>query len=741
MIALAGILISLLVTALLQPLDTVLAPSYVRASKIPERYELLAAPVSRIGLDELSTARVNSPKELQQLMPGLHFPEYGASLTSTIYLRGFGSRMENPVLGLYVDDIPILDKNCYDFDYLDIRSALMLRGPQGTLFGRNSMAGLLSLHTLSPRDFQGIRSGLEYGNALSLKGRLALYRGDHAFLLGVRHSDGWFPNMYTGKRCDPYNGITFRWKREPEGKGPWTRSEILSVGFSDEGGFAYGRYLDGVVHPVSYNDPAGYRRLYAIGGFKAAYSGDAVHLQTVSSVQSLFDRMRMDQDFTPESVFTLEQRQKSGAVTMEWIARPAAAMDHWDPVTGFFVFFKVNAMAAPVHFKEAGIRDLILGNANRNIPSEIGFLDIPERQFPVYSDFLILTRNAALFHESVFHFGRWHLTAGLRFDFEAGRMDYDSRADIHYQFLPFMTAAKAFQTSYQGRIGHSYPEVLPKVSVLYNVPELEGLGSINLYATFSKGYRAGGFNTQIFSDILQSVMMNGIMKDLGVYFDREMVSVGADHTAYLPEEALNYELGLRWTAPAYLRMELNAYYMDGRNQQLTVFPPGQSIGRMMTNAGRSRSIGAECQATVRADRFSSRLSYAWNRAEFLEYYDGNQDYAGNRVPYTPEHLLYLSAEYRIPLSWKRFRTLAFEADLRGTGPLWWDEGNTLREPFYLQCGGRISLAADRFDIYIQGDNLTGTTYRSFYFKSIGNAFFQASKPARASIGINFKISS
>ena len=66
-------------------------------------------------------------------------------MTSSIYLRGFGSRMDNPVLGLYIDDIPVLDKNAYDFDWLDIRSAELYRGPQGTLYGRNAMCGVLSL--------------------------------------------------------------------------------------------------------------------------------------------------------------------------------------------------------------------------------------------------------------------------------------------------------------------------------------------------------------------------------------------------------------------------------------------------------------------------------------------------------------------------------------------------------------------------------------------------------------------
>lgn len=126
--------------------------------------ERLASPVSVVYLAELEGRGINSPKELSSVVPNLHIPDYGSAMTSSIYLRGFGSRMENPVLGFYVDDVPVLNKNAYDMNMLDIRRADMFRGPQDTLYGRNSMCGVLSLSTLSPADYQGVRAGLEYGS-------------------------------------------------------------------------------------------------------------------------------------------------------------------------------------------------------------------------------------------------------------------------------------------------------------------------------------------------------------------------------------------------------------------------------------------------------------------------------------------------------------------------------------------------------------------------------------------------
>ena len=138
--------------------------------------ERLASPVSVVYLDELEERGIDSPKKLSAVIPNLHIPDYGSAMTSSIYLRGFGSRMENPVLGLYVDDVPVLNKNAYDMDMLDIRRADMFRGPQGTLYGRNSMCGVLSLSTLSPSSYEGVRAGLEYGSANSVAARASVYR-------------------------------------------------------------------------------------------------------------------------------------------------------------------------------------------------------------------------------------------------------------------------------------------------------------------------------------------------------------------------------------------------------------------------------------------------------------------------------------------------------------------------------------------------------------------------------------
>ena len=136
-------------------LDTLSESVLVTSFKQSAPVERLASPVSSVYLKDMENRGLKSPKDLSSIIPNLHIPDYGSAMTSTIYLRGFGSRIDNPVIGLYIDDVPVLNKNSYDLELLDIRRADLIRGPQGTLYGRNSLCGVLSLTTISPMAYPG----------------------------------------------------------------------------------------------------------------------------------------------------------------------------------------------------------------------------------------------------------------------------------------------------------------------------------------------------------------------------------------------------------------------------------------------------------------------------------------------------------------------------------------------------------------------------------------------------------
>ena len=716
--------------------EAVVVSSVKQSLKLPE----VASPVTSVTLSGIEDKGISAPRDLSAIVPGLHIPDYGSAMTSSIYMRGLGSRIDNPVVSLYVDDVPVLDKNNYDFQFLDVRRADMFRGPQGTLYGRNSMVGILSVETLAPSAYQGIRGGVEYGSANTVSARVSMYRGRSGTAVAYRHSDGFYVNDYDGRDCDKSDALYLRVRCELD-NAKVKMDNHFSLSLHKQGGYPYRLWQDGVLLPVNYNDDCGYRRLSFTDGFRAEVRTGGWKMNSVTSLQLLFDSMELDQDFTPKSMFTLNQIQRQYAVTQELIFKPESKPDWWDSQTGLFGFVKYNNMSAPVGFLRDGINSLILDNANANIPEAFGTLDIIGDSFPIKSDFGIFTYNAALYHESYFRLGRWLLTAGLRIDHEGNFMDYNSRADVNFILSPSMKEPYLLQTRYAGDISNFYFQVLPKISALYRIGDDGDKLSGQVYANVSKGYKSGGFNTQIFSDILQNKMMTDMMGALGVHLDSEGDGPEARNTTYKPETCMNYEVGgrLAFSGGGHrLKAGVSAFYLRCRNQQITVFPAGKGTGRMMANAGRSRSCGVEAEFSWAWKGLSVQASGSILNAVFKEYNDGRNDYSGNVIPYSPSSTLFALAAYSFVFDHPFFRNLEVSADVAGTGKIVWDEaGEFSQDPYYI-LGAGLRLGLPYSSVYLRGANLTGTEFDTFYFKSVGNSFFQRGKPFRVAIGVDFE---
>ena len=134
----------------------------VVATKENTPYRQQPLSVSTLGAQSLRRHQVMSVKNLSYLVPNFYMPDYGSQLTSAMYIRGVGSRINTPAVGLYVDDVPYLDKSGFDFDLGDIERIDVLRGPQGTIYGRNTLGGLVKVYSRSPLTYEGTDIHLGY---------------------------------------------------------------------------------------------------------------------------------------------------------------------------------------------------------------------------------------------------------------------------------------------------------------------------------------------------------------------------------------------------------------------------------------------------------------------------------------------------------------------------------------------------------------------------------------------------
>ncbi len=714
-----------------------LAEVSVVAAKQEEKMRGEAVASTVLGQTELERLDVMALKGVSDVVPNFYVPDYGSRITSSIYVRGIGARMDQPAVGLNVDNVPVLNKNAFDFDLADIASVEMLRGPQSTLYGRNTMGGLINITTLSPLRYQGVRIMAQGGMGNDWKASVGWYaRPTEKFASALNGSfsylGGFFRNEYDGKLLDHEIGGALRWKADGKLTQDLSLQNALSLSLLSQGGYPYQSVASG---KISYNDPCNYHRTMLSDGLTLRWRQQSFTMTSITSFQLLSDKMTLDQDFLPDPYFTLTQSQTDIGVTEDLIFRGEVAEGKYSWTGGIFGFFKNIDMSAPVTFKDKGIAELI--EAHRNDANPGYPIRWDSRRFVLDSDFSNPVGGIALYHESHLRLGNWKLTAGLRLDYEQASLDYHSYCDTGYDIDRLMPDGSLsffrhvdINIDDHGRLKKKFFNWLPKLSVVYDLP-LEGEN--NVYGVISKGYKTGGFNTQMFSDVLQQRLM-GLM-GLASKYDVD------DVVGYRPEYSWNYELGSHLSFPSlHLDADLSVFLIECYDQQLTTFPDGTTTGRIMANAGHTRSFGAEVSLSWQpVDRLVFNSTYGYTNARFVDFFNGIHDFAGKFLPYAPRNTFSFRGNYSLPLRGRHLTSIEFDADVSGAGKIFWNEENSLSQAFYLLPGASVTLHARNWSLQVWGKNLSSTKYYTFYFLSMGNEFLQQGRPLRigATIRCNF----
>ena len=732
---------------------------------------------TRLTQSQMRSKQVTGIKSLTSLVPNLFIPDYGSRLTTAVYIRGIGSRINTPAVGLYVDNIPYIDKSAFDFNYSDIEQIEVLRGPQSLLYGRNTMGGLIKVQTKSPFTYQGtdIRLGAatygDYNASLTHYHRIS---SRFAFSAGgfYEHGGGFFRNSYKGGE---------RMDRSDAGGGrlhalflPMDNLKLdlnVNYEYSDQGGYPY--YYMGAVSPedeqaglsdyvgrIAYNDPSGYRRGLLNSGLNIEWQTPAFTVSFITGYQHLNDRMAMDQDFTPRDIFTLIQKQRSNTLSEEIVLKSKPSK-RWQWTTGAFGFYQWLKTSAPVLFKRQGIEELIEGSANAAFPDSPQApqmaLSVHNENLLIGGDFSTPQMSAAVYHQSTwndFLLPGLSVSAGLRLDYEQMWLDYHSASDpMNFGFSFAMGPMRLEDNDMQavsalmGKMRHDYLQLLPRFSVEY-----EWRRNNNVYVTVAKGYRSGGYNIQMFSDLVQSQFIN-VMKQSMEQSESlapiaEMVSammpeaeVDVEGTAlYRPEYTWSYEAGTHLSLwQDRLTADLAAFLMNTRDQQVSQFSEN-GMGRVTRNAGRSRSVGAEAAVAARlTDAFTLNASYGYTYATFRDYQTVNDageavDYRGRVVPFIPRHTLNIGGEYVFTLAPRKwFDRIRLNADYNAAGRIYWTEENTFSQPFYGTLNGRFSLEKGQGAVALWVRNALDKDYASFYFESMGNRFMQRGRPLQAGV--------
>jgi outer membrane receptor protein involved in Fe transport len=753
-----------------------------------EQVRLRLQPVSSnvFGSEQLQQLNVRDLSQLSQYVPSFVMPSYGSRLTSSMYVRGIGSRVNSPAVGLYYDNIPLMSKAAFNNHFYMLDRVDILRGPQGSLYGQNTEGGLVRIYSKDPMCYQGTDIRLGIGNGLWRNVEVAhyhrpseklaftvagFYSGQKGFINNQNFEDKNDKSLEAGGKArlifQPSAKLKLDWTADYQ----WV----------SQNGFGYGEF-----HPFDYEtdswcatppstmmcpadehveDPAttvmnGYKRNMFNTGLTLSADLGSLLFTSTTSYQFLQDRMLMDQDYMTPDYLMLEQRQKMNALTQELVLR-SHDQSRWQHTSGLFASYQWLRTDAPVTFgpdMRAMLATTILGYMPERVQSMFTTWEIPV--LDVAEQFRTPQLNLALFHESNFLLtDRLKATVGFRLNYDHVEIDYDTEALmlLHYaaQMGPrAMEYTNGLVSSLKQTHDKGFTQFLPKVGLTYTLDEQLG----NVYALISKGYRSGGYNIQMFSDILQTdLMANG--KDISslqnetktLEHSAEDYDAIAETISYKPEESWNFELGAHLNLfGSSTHLDLALYYMQIRNQQLSIMEPNSNYGRMMVNAGKSHSLGLETTLRGRAldNRLDWALSYGFTSAKFDEYRDllrnteaassqgyVDTDFDGNYVPFVPQHTLSAMADYHITSK------LTVGANLSAQGRTYWDEANTFDQPFYVLVGAHADYDFGPVVVSLWGQNLTNTHYNTFAVQSsaAGGTRYFAQRATPLQFGVDFGI--
>ena len=766
-------------------------------SQPKEQVRLRLQPVSSnvFGSEQLQQLNVHDLSQLSQYVPSFVMPSYGSRLTSSMYIRGIGSRINNPAVGVYYDNIPLMSKSAFNNHFYMLDRVDVLRGPQGSLYGMNTEGGLVRIYSKNPMNYQGTDIKLGIGTGLYSNVEVAHYHRPSeklAFSVAGFYSGlkGFIDNQNFDKKNDLTNeaGGKLRLIYAPNKqlKFDWT----ADYQYVNQNGFGYGEF-----HPLAYlpelysssyvpadpdvKDPAttimnGYKRNMFTTGLNIGYETDKFLFTSTTSYQFLDDLMLMDQDYMTGDYLQLSQAQKMNAITQEFVLR-SHDNSRWQHATGLFGSYQWLNTNAPVLFGD-GITGPIgnaIANAMKNsmlqamigrymgqgmsaeaaqaaaqaTVDKMGVNMSAEMAVP--GEYKTPSWNFAAFHESNILFGdNWKLTLGLRFNIDKVKIDYDALAYMNMTGGTANATATYHLTSHvQDVRSKSYTQLLPKIALTYSFDENIG----NIYALVSKGYRAGGYNFQMFSDVLQTELTAHQQDAMRGDYDVEHTAADYDAInetiAYKPEESWNYEIGTHLNLfGGSTHFDLALYYMQIRNQQLSIMEPHSNYGRIMVNAGKSHSCGLE--ATLRGKAIDNALdwavTYAFTNAKFDEYQHtvgGSTspntdifagDYDGYYVPFVPQHTVSAMVDWHIG-------KFTIGANMNGQGKTWWDEANTYAQKFYAVAGAHADYDFGPVLVSLWGRNLTNTNYNTFAVASsaVGAHYFaQKATPLQVGLDVN-----
>jgi iron complex outermembrane receptor protein len=615
----------------------------VTAQKVPEDLQKVPTSVTAVSREAIDGAGIHTINEAAIFAPNTFFTESSARKLSDARFRGIGSSPNNPAITTYLDGVPQLSTNSSSMELLAVDQIEFVRGPQGALFGRNTLGGLVNVTSARP-SLSAWTGGLSvpFGNhdAWAVRGVASGPLVTDRLSVGVSFAqvsrDGFTVNDITGNDLDSRSAFSGKAQLLWVPNSAWEGRVIITGERARDGDYSLNDV--GALRANPYHaarDFEGHTDRDIFGTtILARRTSESIVFSSTTGFVNWKTRDVTDLDYTPFPIVTRDNSERDFQFTQEirFASADAAPVRLSDAA-------RLRWQSGVFLFTQAYEQDAI----NNYSPGVIA-------PFPLSQH----TPRSALDDFGIGLFGRATVTLHDKVDLSAGaRFDYEDKSALLESFFDPMIAPPTRVEADKG-----FSNVSPQVSVGYRVQP-----DATVYGTIGRGYKAGGFNP----------------------------ASPAGSEAYDEELSWNVEGGVK-TLWAGGRVFTNAavFYIDWDDLQLNLPDPSVPAQFYIANVGGASSKGVEFELGARAakglDVFTA-VGYTHARFSAGSVSSG-VDVADNKVPYTPEYTFSAGAQYSRAIG---PAVLLGRADAVFYGAFQYDDQNSLGQDAYSLVNLRLAV--------------------------------------------------
>jgi iron complex outermembrane receptor protein len=669
----------------------------VTAQRREERLVDVPISITAVTSEKLEATGITSMTDLDRVVPGLVFYTTASHASPTI--RGVGSTLtgpgaDNPV-AIYVDGVYQSAASSLLFDLNNIQQIEVLKGPQGTLFGRNATGGAIRVMTLQPNNDPALRATLSYGrfNDFTAKfyGNVPLVEDKLAFNVAAlyRKADNYIHNLFYNKRVRGPENITInpklRWT--PSDATSFTLSGIYSNQKDDkfESFGPYGRRSAAYEANPSFIMPGrneinqNVRPVWHVKTKGLTFRAEQkAGFGTFSAISGYTDYkgfpLTFDVDFSPANNGSITSTDKDKAFSQE-LNFTSQSWRNISLVTGLFYYHDKATRIQPF---SSGTGAILAGYQSKILTD-------------AYAAFAELTYDAT---------ERLHFIVGQRYSYEKKKFNYRN----------IVTNATGFADA-------NWDGWTPRAVIRFEPSDHD-----NIYLSWSKGFKSGTFNPSV--NPSPATVANAPVS---------------------PEKLTAYEIGYK-TSRRGFRFNVSAFYNDYTDIQVNIqLAPGIVNYQ---NAGSAEIYGAEFELGVNlTSEFEVTAGGAWTHGEYKKFLNAPisngtnspvtfGDVSGNVTTRTPKFTGNIGATYTHETSSGIFGATVNGAYNSGYYPA---PDNRLKSPSYFVVNGEISWTTPdkRFKFAVWGKNITNDT-KLLYLAAAQNdvAIYDAPRTYGISLSVN-----